>query len=206
MFCSKCGNEIKEGARFCPKCGAPTDVTQTFVKNEGNKDLSIDKKKIRCPQCGATDLEYIVENESTTQVTGGGYSGSKGCLGFLLLGPFGLLCGNCGNSQQTTVTNNVKHFWLCKSCGYKFQAMEDLKGEIEKKKQIMKQTPTILVICMVGIICELIFEACLHSSVLSWAIWLFIICAVLVFCLRPVLQKQIEQLESEYEELEKKMY
>lgn len=23
MFCSKCGNEIKEGARFCIKCGAP---------------------------------------------------------------------------------------------------------------------------------------------------------------------------------------
>ena len=24
MFCSKCGAEVKEGAKFCPKCGNPT--------------------------------------------------------------------------------------------------------------------------------------------------------------------------------------
>ena len=25
MFCSHCGQELKEGGKFCPRCGAPVD-------------------------------------------------------------------------------------------------------------------------------------------------------------------------------------
>ncbi len=27
MFCTSCGNQVAEGAAFCPQCGARTDVT-----------------------------------------------------------------------------------------------------------------------------------------------------------------------------------
>lgn len=28
MFCSHCGQELKEGGKFCPRCGAPVDPAQ----------------------------------------------------------------------------------------------------------------------------------------------------------------------------------
>ncbi len=47
MFCSKCGNELNEGAAFCPKCGEKTSskmenmvskqLTQGFADNTGNR-------------------------------------------------------------------------------------------------------------------------------------------------------------------------
>ena len=34
MFCTKCGNEIKEGAKFCTKCGAPAEVIPAYTPTE----------------------------------------------------------------------------------------------------------------------------------------------------------------------------
>ena len=33
MFCSKCGNQIAEGAAFCAKCGAAQQSTSVLVEN-----------------------------------------------------------------------------------------------------------------------------------------------------------------------------
>ena len=33
-FCSKCGTELAEGAKYCPKCGAPVDITSIEPKRE----------------------------------------------------------------------------------------------------------------------------------------------------------------------------
>ena len=44
MKCSKCGNELKEGQKFCTKCGTPVNVqTQSTVKQ---MDTAV------CPKCG----------------------------------------------------------------------------------------------------------------------------------------------------------
>ncbi len=34
MFCKNCGNELKEGVKFCSKCGTPMDVIQTSENQE----------------------------------------------------------------------------------------------------------------------------------------------------------------------------
>lgn len=39
MFCKKCGNELKEGERFCGKCGALVEESSP-AKNKGNSDVS----------------------------------------------------------------------------------------------------------------------------------------------------------------------
>ena len=44
MFCIKCGNQIKDGFKFCPKCGTPVYVEkerpQIEMKNEETDDVT----------------------------------------------------------------------------------------------------------------------------------------------------------------------
>ena len=51
---------------------------------------------MKCPRCGNENCSVI--NETTT--TGKDFSAGKGCLGALLLGPLGVLCGACGKGKQ----------------------------------------------------------------------------------------------------------
>ena len=43
MFCSKCGKEIEDGAKFCPGCGAAIKDT---VGNKKNSEETVIKKKV----------------------------------------------------------------------------------------------------------------------------------------------------------------
>lgn len=42
MFCTKCGFEIKDGYKFCPKCGTPAFVEKEEPKGEVKKEV-VDK-------------------------------------------------------------------------------------------------------------------------------------------------------------------
>lgn len=44
MFCTKCGNQIKDGFKFCPKCGTPVYVEKEKAESE-NKTRVDDVKK-----------------------------------------------------------------------------------------------------------------------------------------------------------------
>ena len=68
---------------------------------------------LRCPRCGGSNCTAIVE----TNTSGKDFSVGKGCCGFTLLGPIGILCGACGKGKQTTSTT----YWMCSSCGNKFR-------------------------------------------------------------------------------------
>ncbi len=93
------------------------------------------KNGIVCPKCGSDRLQISTNTDIHT--TGKGFSSGKGCLGFLLFGPIGLLCGACGSKQKTTVTNTS--YWVCSNCGNKFPNFDDLRNEIayEKKMNII---------------------------------------------------------------------
>ena len=39
MFCTKCGFEIKDGYKFCPKCGTPAFVEKEEQKGEVKKEV-----------------------------------------------------------------------------------------------------------------------------------------------------------------------
>ena len=45
MFCANCGNEVKEGVNFCPKCGkeaaAPVQQTEAGGGQDNSKTMSI---------------------------------------------------------------------------------------------------------------------------------------------------------------------
>lgn len=84
----------------------------------------------RCPKCGHDHLQVI--NETNVHTSGKNYSSSQGCLGYLLLGPLGLLCGSCGQKQQTTTTNQT--YWVCSKCGNKFRDPNELRAAASKDK------------------------------------------------------------------------
>ena len=90
MFCSKCGHEIKDGAKFCPNCGAAVGVgenlknaaKQAFTGAENELDSAISevqdtlsgKDRKPEPDTGAGKVqdepyEHADEKDMSTNVT-----------------------------------------------------------------------------------------------------------------------------------------
>lgn len=67
-----------------------------------------------CPKCGSENCGIINE----VREKGRDYYGGRGCLGYLIFGPVGLLCGLCGKGRQTKNIN----YWVCNNCGKKWKA------------------------------------------------------------------------------------
>ena len=143
---------------------------------------------MHCPQCGNYQLQFYTDNNTTVQTSGGGYSGAKGCCGYLLLGPFGLLCGTCGSKSKTTVINDTKHYWICNRCGFRFKDLGDYRNEILAKKNV-----AILVIGIIVFITfsSLLFVALDEAGEMDWfqiILWLsnFFFLIMLVVGIRKV--------------------
>jgi hypothetical protein len=66
---------------------------------------------MKCPKCGNEHCNVINEVQSS----GKDFSASKGCCGYILLGPLGILCGACGG-RKIRNTN----YWVCNDCGNKW--------------------------------------------------------------------------------------
>jgi len=65
--------------------------------------------EMRCPKCGEMNIQAVSQTETK------GFGAGKGCLGMLMFGPLGWLCGLCGmgNSKSKIVR-------VCLSCGKQF--------------------------------------------------------------------------------------
>lgn len=149
-FCPRCGENLNAAAPAVPPIPQAPRISQqqssiqsvqipstmpVQVETESSQAVQAQPMPqgtnvgVRCPACHSSNLFPITENTSTT--TGKSFSGGKGCLGFLLLGPLGLLCGSCG-ANQTTV-NTSKTFWVCKDCGHKFRNVAELMRETQSQ-------------------------------------------------------------------------
>ena len=47
MYCSKCGNELKDSEQFCPKCGARTEKVKEDIKKSYEKEYEISKRTLK---------------------------------------------------------------------------------------------------------------------------------------------------------------
>lgn len=158
-----------------------------------------------CPQCGNHDLQAI--NETSTQTTGGGYSAGKGCLGYLIFGPLGLLCGGCGSGAKTTTTNTT--YWVCSKCGKKFKSPQDLRKEVENNRNGIPA----MVIC--GIIITLFAFFIVFGVVFKgehpesgetfFGIILSLIPAITSIIVASSISNSLDEKENEIYELEEKM-
>lgn len=57
MFCTKCGNQIKDGFKFCPKCGTPVYAEKEKEENEVKPQVGEVKKEASVSQ--AINQVYI---------------------------------------------------------------------------------------------------------------------------------------------------
>ncbi|MFD0617225.1 hypothetical protein ACFQZR_07090 [Paenibacillus sp. GCM10027629] len=63
-----------------------------------------------CPRCGSHQVQVVSESETK------GFGAGKGCLGYLIFGPIGFLCGLCGMGKSKSTV-----FRICASCGFRFK-------------------------------------------------------------------------------------
>ncbi len=138
-YCKRCGEALTEDGNRCGTCGSAVtlitpDTTvdlENYLGVQSSSGVAGTQKhgSVYCPKCKSQKIQTIVE--SNTEGKGGGYGAGKGCLGWLLLGPLGLLCGACGS--ETKITTTSKTFFMCMDCGNKFR---DAKELIEEKSKI----------------------------------------------------------------------
>ena len=71
MFCSQCGAQLNQDAKFCSNCGkAVNEETSNMVKSkqlrcqncDGIMNVEEDKTVLLCPYCGSKEL--LIENDS----------------------------------------------------------------------------------------------------------------------------------------------
>ena len=66
MFCTKCGYEIKDGYKFCPKCGTPAFVEKEKPKCEVKKEVVDEVTK---ESNVSVDSEPVVESSEEVKKT-----------------------------------------------------------------------------------------------------------------------------------------
>ena len=139
MFCHNCGTKLPDGSAFCPNCGnkvrepgQTSSFDETGYTPQESQPITWPDEEggpFRyeegvCPQCGSYNCEIHVQQN----VSGGkNFSTGLGCLGFLLAGPFGILCGLCGGTQAKTTHQSM---WVCKDCGHQFPTREGKIAEL----------------------------------------------------------------------------
>lgn len=92
---------------FSSVSGNGGEINTENIQNQNNFP------QLTCPRCGSPNCTPIVE----TSTSGRDFSSGKGCCGWLLLGPIGILCGACGEGKKVNSTT----YWMCSNCGNKFQ-------------------------------------------------------------------------------------
>ena len=109
MFCSKCGNEVADGARFCPSCGAAIDDNRTDGAETVTDDMvTTDEMGESVEEAGSGGLVGLIRNNKgglivaiitdlVLIVNSLSEDGDASGLPFFLLGiPFSLLTGCIG--------------------------------------------------------------------------------------------------------------
>lgn len=184
--CKNCGKELN-GSRFCPNCGQEADGT--VIPNTDSK-----VSKLVCPKCGSKRIQLVTETNVSTK--GKNYSGAQGCLGYLMFGPLGMLCGSCGQSQKTTTTQN--QYWVCNECGEKFKSPDEVRADV-KKLEKLASVPFLIFIAVLVVLLVL-------AGVLSemptftifgviYGIFLSILYLVIKFVRLPKEKEKLKELE-----------
>ena len=74
-----------------------------------------------CPKCGSNRVQTEAVSEITTKGKVKGFGWIKALFGWLIAGPWGILCGLCGMGKgRTKTTTKTKVIHICHTCGHQF--------------------------------------------------------------------------------------
>lgn len=206
-LCPFCGRAIDDTALFCSGCGKKIDtgevITDTPITeamlhyDEMSEPETIRKYGIvKCPRCGGHNLYPLNETSTSVQTSGGGYSSGKGCLGWFLFGPIGLLIGGLGQKQKTSVSTVHKLFWVCNECGFKFRNLDDWTKEIDAKVKQQKLNQYSAIVLLVLVLLFMMIGGGMEILGI-----LFLVIAVMNGALSLTLSQIIKREQSDYERL-----
>lgn len=107
VLCQKCGNELKEGAKFCSKCGSKYEPQ---IEQSSESDM----KKHLCKKCG----KELIDNEKFCSACGTKYEERLQCRNCGLLVTDSIkFCSNCGTQidKGESVLNKLEVKGVSKS-------------------------------------------------------------------------------------------
>ena len=119
-FCSNCGQQIDDNAKFCAHCGS-AQAAQT----PASQPTAPGGKRLHCPKCKSTHFSPVVETQ-----TQGGFS-------------MNMATGKKTGVSSIHLNSIHRDYWMCQSCGHKFRQIENLEAEA---KDIGKRTTAFLVL------------------------------------------------------------
>ncbi len=202
MYCSYCGKQLADDGAFCSGCGnrvdggspnsfMTTDNAQQITSNQqaympNNNMYGGSSGAFHCPRCKSTNLETISSTEVRSS-SKGGFSIGKGCLGYLCLGPFGILCGACSKTKVNTSVRS-KTAWVCKNCSHRFKDLDAINQELKAaKRKARKQAKVFNRLFVLSIVAEILAVVAIivfdiqHwsgekevSVILAATLWIFI--------------------------------
>ncbi len=77
--------------------------------------------QLKCPRCGSNRIVCQAVTDTTVKTKTKGFGWIKACLGYLITGPMGILCGLCGMGKEKTKTQTkTKILHICQTCGNQF--------------------------------------------------------------------------------------
>lgn len=150
--------------------------------------------KLCCPHCGNKNIQAVTE--TNVQTTGGGYSAGKGCLGYLIFSPLGLLCGSCGSRGNTESQSTT--YWICPDCGTKFRNPDEYDKELKNNKTL------VIMFIVIGVISS-VFTAIVLGYFYSFTPTISCLCLIpFTIFLIPAINFSVSshKLEKERDEIE----
>ena len=141
MYCSKCGHQIIEGARFCNKCGKPvwdeTMKVETISDSQNQSNVQINEERLRNERI----IDSNVKNQNIIKESKKGITTliiSIIIVAVLLLASFVLLLLLLPNSQRDKGSNEI-----VPSAAYNDASISDFADETEANEE-QESTSSIL--------------------------------------------------------------
>ena len=184
-FCTKCGTELKQEAKFCVSCGAPTNASAGAPANTQTPPPSQPQptpgsRHLHCPQCRSTRISPINETTISSSVSVGR-----------------------NNLRSTHHSNIHRNYWMCSDCGTKFRHLQNLEEEIVKSQKAIK---VYWIMAVISWLLFVVFAAQVAGNsfmmmVCAYPMLVTLVCG-LVFTICPLVGKsKVKKMKEEYQYL-----